>query len=54
MNKNEKPQARHAAVALALVVGLGALAACNTTEGVGKDMESAGEAVSETARDAKD
>lgn len=54
MKKNENTQARRAAVALALVVGLGALSACNTTEGLGKDMESAGEAVSETARDAKD
>ena len=28
------------------------LVACNTLEGVGKDMTSAGKAVSETARDA--
>jgi len=54
MNQNENPQIRRAAVALALVLGLGALAACNTTEGLGEDMESAGEAVSDTARDAKD
>ena len=31
-----------------------ALSACNTVAGAGKDMESAGEAVTETANDAKD
>ncbi len=37
-------------------VGLSALAltACNTTEGVGNDIEAAGDAISDTARDAKD
>ena len=30
------------------------LAACNTTEGVGKDIESAGEGLQEAAQDAKD
>lgn len=30
------------------------LAACNTTEGVGKDIESAGEGIKDAARDAKD
>ncbi len=30
------------------------LAACNTTEGVGKDIESAGEGLKEAAQDAKD
>jgi predicted small secreted protein len=29
------------------------LSACNTTEGVGKDVKSAGKAVENTARDAK-
>ena len=29
------------------------LAACNTVEGAGKDMKSAGDAVSDTAQDAK-
>lgn len=29
------------------------LAACNTTEGVGKDIESAGEGIKDAARDAK-
>lgn len=29
------------------------LAACNTTEGVGKDIKSAGEGIEDTARDAK-
>ena len=29
------------------------LAACNTVEGAGEDMQSAGEAVSDTAKDVK-
>jgi len=37
-----------AALAVSLVV-----AACNTVEGAGKDVSSAGHAVSETAQDAK-
>lgn len=54
MKKNDNSQTRLAVTALALVLGLGALAACNTTEGVGEDMQSAGEAVSDAADDAKD
>ena len=30
---------------------LGSLAACNTVDGMGKDIERAGEATSDTARD---
>ncbi|MFZ1415099.1 MAG: entericidin A/B family lipoprotein [Defluviicoccus sp.] len=30
-----------------------AVAACNTTEGVGKDVQSGGEVLSDTARDVK-
>ncbi len=41
-------------VALAAVVGVFALAACNTVEGAGKDVEAAGGAVAEGARDTKD
>lgn len=37
--------------ALALV---GALSACNTIEGAGKDIQRAGSNISETARDCKD
>jgi predicted small secreted protein len=32
---------------------LGAIAGCNTIEGMGKDIERGGEATQETARDAK-
>ncbi len=39
-------------IAAALVAGL-ALTACNTVEGAGKDVSSAGKAVSKTAKDAK-
>lgn len=38
--------------ALSAVVFAG-LAACNTVEGAGQDVESGGEAISDTARDAE-
>lgn len=41
-----------AAIAGALLAT--ALSACNTTEGVGKDIKAAGNGIEETARDAKD
>jgi len=37
----------------ALAVLLSVVAGCNTTEGVGKDVESAGEGIKEAAQDAK-
>ena len=36
---------------LALIGVIGATAGCNTLEGMGKDIERAGEATSDTARD---
>ena len=43
-----------AAMCLALLFGsIGSLTACNTVEGAGEDMQSAGEAVSDTAQDTK-
>ena len=59
MKAQQVGTSRHVgAVALALAVvasGLaGLLAACNTTEGVGKDIESAGEGIKDAARKAKD
>lgn len=38
---------------LTLLAGL-ALAGCNTIEGAGRDLSSAGKAISETAKDVKD
>jgi predicted small secreted protein len=40
---------------LVALAGFGAVAltACNTTQGVGEDIEAAGDAISDTARDAK-
>jgi predicted small secreted protein len=39
-------------LALLLLVGvLGSIAGCNTVDGMGKDLERAGEATSDTARD---
>lgn len=39
-------------LALLLLVGvLGSIAGCNTVNGMGKDLERAGEATSDTARD---
>jgi len=35
------------------VLTLLTIAACNTTEGVGKDVQSTGEGISDTARDVK-
>ena len=37
--------------ALALIGVLGTLAACNTVDGMGKDLGAAGAATSDTARD---
>ena len=38
---------------LALLLAGGIISACNTVEGAGKDIESAGEGIKDTARDAK-
>ncbi|WP_343519874.1 entericidin A/B family lipoprotein [Sphingomonas sp.] len=40
-------------LALALIASGLALSACNTVEGVGKDVKSAGDTVAKTADDAK-
>ena len=40
-------------VAVALVAGTLLVSACNTVEGVGKDVSSAGSTVAKTANDAK-
>ena len=47
---------RFVVFAAAAILGLAstvALTACNTTEGVGKDIEAAGDAIADTAHDAK-
>ena len=57
MSDKHRMQVQRAATHLGVLgalLTLGLLAACNTTEGLGQDMQSAGEAVSDTARDAKD
>ena len=41
------------ALEITLIAGTLLLAACNTVSGAGKDVSSAGKAVTETARDAK-
>lgn len=41
------------AVLASMLVLTAAVGACNTAEGVGKDVESTGDAVKDTARDAK-
>lgn len=40
--------------AMTVVLVLPALAACNTIEGVGKDVKAGGEAVEEVARDTRE
>jgi entericidin B len=39
---------------LATVAGLGLLSACNTVEGVGRDIERAGDAIQDEADDVRD
>jgi predicted small secreted protein len=41
-------------IALAAIVGVSALGACNTMEGVGQDVQSAGEAIEDTAEEGTD
>ncbi len=41
-------------LAAACAVLCAVVSACNTTEGVGKDVKSLGEGIEETAQDAKD
>lgn len=41
-------------VAFAALIGATALSACNTVEGVGQDVEQAGDNLEETAREAND
>lgn len=36
------------------LVGITVLAGCNTVQGAGQDIESAGDAIEDTARDAQD
>ena len=40
-------------VALILLITIGGLSGCSTIEGAGKDIQSGGRAVSDTARDVK-
>ena len=51
--KDKLTASRVALILLALGAGF-VLSACNTVEGVGKDIEATGDAISDTARDAKD
>jgi predicted small secreted protein len=44
---------RHAMITAAVLLAGLSLAACNTVSGAGKDMSSAGKAVTKTANDAK-
>ncbi|GMV27012.1 MAG: hypothetical protein AMXMBFR58_30430 [Phycisphaerae bacterium] len=57
ITENEIPlltTARRALVLAAALAGLAALHACNTTEGVGEDIEAAGDAIEDAAEDAND
>ena len=40
--------------AIAVLMSLGTLAACNTMEGAGKDISAGGDTLEDTASDAKD
>jgi len=58
MQSTPKKQAKIVARALAVAslawLATSSLTACNTTEGVGKDIKAAGEGIEDTAKDAKD
>jgi len=41
-------------IAMAAIMAAGSLAACNTVEGVGEDVQQAGEAIEETAQETND
>lgn len=41
-------------LAFAALVGVGSLAACNTVEGVGEDVTTAGQTIEQTAEEAND
>lgn len=45
---------RYMRLSFVMLFGIASLAACNTIEGAGDDVESVGDAVSDTARDAND
>ncbi len=55
MSKNELiSRSRTLVIALGLAVFGVSLQACNTTEGVGEDIEAAGDAIDDAAEDAND
>lgn len=56
MERNSIILKRTAVIAAALcgVAGVSMLSACNTTEGVGEDIEAAGDAIDNAADDAND
>jgi predicted small secreted protein len=41
-------------IALAALMAAGSLAACNTVEGAGRDIQTAGDAIEETAQETND
>jgi predicted small secreted protein len=41
-------------IAFAALIGAASLTACNTVEGVGQDVEAAGQTIEETAQEAND
>ncbi len=45
---------RKVLIAFAALVGAGSLAACNTVEGVGEDVQAAGQQLEETAEETHD
>lgn len=60
MNTTNLPTVKHPSPLLrvlaagAMAASVAIVAGCNTVEGVGEDVEAAGDAVSDTARDAND
>lgn len=59
MESNSKKFSPKSAAVMSLLAAMfvgaiAGLAGCNTTQGVGEDIEAAGDAIADTARDAKD
>jgi entericidin A len=53
MRREFKEDPMRKLIGMAVVAGALALSACNTVEGVGRDVSSAGDTVAKTADDAK-
>lgn len=54
MSINSRTKFTRLAMALALLLSLGTLSACNMMEGAGEDISQGGDAINDAAEDAQD